>query len=361
METGFRATFVIAWAQTETDGLRGASHGQMILGSSWRWRGTALRIGVPRGPLVLAADGGEAHERLWATGVVRQLVGAAISHDSIARLDQLGADLTAQEAPPDGFVVTDGLRTYAMTIIQEPASGARLVMCQDEMPPVDHDLWVTRLALQSAAPIPKKTPAQAGVICFGPGTRLATPEGARFIEALRPGDRITTKDNGPQEILWTGHRRLSGARLHAMPHLRAVRFRTGAFGIGQPDSDLIVSPQHRMLVKSPAAREMFQTDEVMVSAEHLLNGKSVTLDQDLREVTYFHVLLEHHNVIWANGLETESFHPGHMDLSTLDPDQCAQLMASLPGLAQDVRSYGPEARRNVTATEAARLRHALAA
>ncbi|MES2145408.1 MAG: Hint domain-containing protein [Pseudomonadota bacterium] len=361
METGFRATFVISWAQTETDGLCGASHDQMILGSSWRWRGTALRLDVPLGPLVLAPDGGAAHDRLWAAAMVRQLLSAAIAHAPVASIATLLAGIAAEDAPQDGFVVTDGLRTHALTVIVDPASGARLCMCEGGMPPVDTDLWVTRMALQPAPAIPKKPEAPAGVICFGPGTRLSTPGGARAIEDLRPGDLVSTKDNGPQEILWTGHRRLSGARLHAMPHLRPVRFRSGALGIGQPDGDLVVSPQHRMVVRSQAALDLFRTDEVMVAAEHLLNGRSVTLDRDLRDVTYFHVLLGRHNVIWANGLETESFHPAHMDLATLNPDQFDGLMGTLPDLRADPRIYGPDARRTMTAPEAARLRHALAA
>ena len=360
METGFRATFVIAWAQTETDGLSGASQDQMVLGSSWRWHGSALRLDVPRGPLVLAHDGGAAHERLWAAAAVRQLLSAAVSHSPVNSVGALVTDL-AEDAPQDGFVVTDGLRTYVLTLIKDPVSGARLVMCTHEMPPAGHDLWVMRLALAPVAPIPSKPPVPAGVICFGPGTRLTTPHGARAIEELRPGDQVTTKDNGPQEILWTGHRRLSGARLHAMPHLRPVRFRAGAMGIGQPDGDLVVSPQHRMVVRSPVANALFRSDEVMVAAEHLTNGRSVTVDRDLRDVTYFHVLLAHHNVIWANGLETESFHPAHMDLSTLNPDQFDALIGTLPDLREGATRYGPDARRNMTATEAARLRHALAA
>lgn len=361
MERVFRPTFVIAWAQTELDGLRRASREMMAVGSSWRWSGTALRIDVPRGPLVLSADGGAAHERLWAAASVRQLVNAAISQGALPLAIAPGADPDAPVPQPDGFVVTDGLKTYEMSIIDEPSTGARLIMAEVAMPPVDQDLWVTRIGLCPAVPIPRVTPHASSVICFCQGTRLATPDGGRAIESLRPGDLIATKDNGPQEILWIGHRHLSGARLHAMPHLRPVRFRSGAFGIGQPDDDLVVSPQHRMLVRSAAARDLFGSDDVLVAAEQLLNGGSVTRDQTLREVTYIHVMLARHNVIWANGLETESFHPGQMDLTSLDPDQFRALVDTLPGLALGGQAYGAEARRNATALEAARLRQAIAA
>jgi Hint domain len=200
-----------------------------------------------------------------------------------------------------------------------------------------------------------------GIICFGLGTKLSTPGGARLIESLRPGDLVETKDNGPQEVLWTGRRRMSGARLHAMPHLRPIRFRTGAIGTGRPDDDLIVSPHHRMLIDSHAARGLFDTDEVLVQAAHLLNGSSVIVDHLLTEVTYVHVLLERHNVIWANGLQTESFHPAHMDLPSLDADQYASLLNVLPGIAGSAEAYGEVVRRNLTAPEALILRHDFAA
>ena len=129
-----------------------------------------------------------------------------------------------------------------------PDTGARLVMFVGDLPPVDQDLWVVRTALDRSAQAAGAR-AAGGVICFTPDTRIATPEGARLIRDLRPGDRILTKDNGPQEVLWTGHRRMTGARLYAMPHLRPIRFRAGALGWGGPRTNLLVSPQHRMLVQ----------------------------------------------------------------------------------------------------------------
>jgi len=146
-----------------------------------------------------------------------------------------------------------------------------------------------------------------------------------------------------------------------MPHLRPIRFRSGALGIGRPDGDLLVSPQHRMLVKGAAAQALFNTPEVLVAAENLVNDLSVTVDHELREVTYVHVLLERHNVVWANGLETESFHPSNTALEMIDDRQRAGLLAVLPGIADAPQSYGDYARRNISASEAAILRHDLAA
>lgn len=154
---------------------------------------------------------------------------------------------------------------------------------------------------------------------------------------------------------------MSGARLHVMPQLRPIRLRGNALGLGRPEDDLIVSPHHRMLVRGPAAQALFGTPEVLVRAADLVNGRSVIVDRSLRDVTYVHSLLPAHQVIWANGLESESFHPAQTALDLIEPGQRAQLLAALPDLARDPAAYGDPARRNLTAPEAALLTHDLAA
>jgi hypothetical protein len=88
-----------------------------------------------------------------------------------------------------------------------------------------------------------------------------------------------------------------------------------------------------------------------------VNDRTILVDRTLREVTYVHVLLERHNVIWANGLQTESFHPALADLDSIDPAQRAGLAAILPRVKDDPHDYGEFARRNLTASEAAILRY----
>ncbi len=359
MGTGFRGTFVISWSQTEVDGLRAAPPDVLVVGSVWSWTGSLLRVDGPQGPLLLEGAEGAADMRKRAARMVRRLIGAAVGPGSGPVAGHPAWDV-AGEMADQGFIVTDGHQAYSVTLIDVPDSGARLLLFVGDAPPADTDLWVVRVALDPAA---RTTGARAagGVICFTPDTGILTPAGPRLIQDLRPGDRIMTKDNGAQPVIWSGHRRMSGARLYAMPHLRPVRFRAGALGIGQPDRDLLVSPQHRMLVKGAAAQALFNTPEVLVAAEDLLNDLSVTVDHALREVTYVHILLERHNIVWANGLETESFHPSNTALETVDPAQREGLLALLPGLARDPHSYGDYARRNISGSEAAILRHDRAA
>ena len=154
---------------------------------------------------------------------------------------------------------------------------------------------------------------------------------------------------------------MSGARLYAMPHLRPIRFRTGALGTGRPDEDLLVSPQHRMLVRGPSAQALFNTPEVLIAAETLINDLSVTVDHSLREVTYVHILLERHNIVWANGLETESFHPSNTALEMIDARQREGLLRLLPAIADNPQAYGEYARRNISGSEAAILRYDMVA
>ncbi len=352
MVTGSWGTFVVSWSQTETDGLKAASLDILATGATWRWSGEAMRVDGPRNFLVLDGAEGWAELRRRAALMVRRLVGSALGQetqqpDGIDR----GPDL-----PDQSFEVTDGRRRFTLTLIEVPLTRACLVMAVGEMPPPDQDLWIVRTMIDRA-PLRDQPSRPGGVICFAPGTRVATPQGPRLIQDLRPGDRVLTRDNGPQEVLWLGHRRMSGARLYAMPHLRPIRFRAGAVGMDEPDQDLIVSPQHRMLIRGPNAQALFNVDEVLVEASALVNDRTIMIDHSLREITYVHVLLERHNVIWANGLQTESFHPANADFSSIDPGEQSSLMAILPEVDRNPHLYGEHARRNLTASEAAILRH----
>ncbi|MEL6608891.1 MAG: Hint domain-containing protein [Pseudomonadota bacterium] len=347
MGTGFRGTFVIAWSQTETDGENAASVGELGIGSTWRWSGDIVRIDSQSGILRLDGASGDAAMRKRAAQTVRKLVGAATTRqtdlDAIQVDDPLGEQC---------FTVTDGRAAYVVTIID--VAGTRpLAMFVDQVPPADTDLWVVAGSL--GAQRQASTGAGDGhVICFTPGTRIRQAEGSCDVADLRAGDWIQTKDNGLQQVLWCGQRRITGARLHVMPHLAPVRIRAGALGVGRPDQELLVSPEHRMLVKGAQAQALFNCDEVLVGARDLVNGSDVIIDRMVRSVSYVHVLLGSHEIVWANGLETESFHPAQAALSEA---QYAELATGL-GVKDGQLGYGAFARRVLSPSEAAILGHA---
>ena len=356
MKTGSLCTFVISWSQTEVDGLKAASLDLLSVGAVWRWTGAAVRVDGPQGLLLLEQAEGAADLRKRAARMVRRLVGVAVGGEVKPEYE---AD-PYPDLPDQGFIVTDGHQSFTVTIIPVPDTGAQLLMLVGDLPPCDQDLWVVRTSIDRTHSGAGARLA-GGVICFTPDTRISTPDGVQQIRNLRSGDMILTRDNGPQEVLWTGHRRMSGARLYAMPHLRPIRFKANSMGLYRPDEDLLVSPQHRMLVKGAASQALFNTSEVLVAAEDLVNDATIAVDHVLREVTYVHILLERHNIVWANGLETESFHPSNTALDTVDPVQREGLLNILPEIADNPHAYGDYARRNISGSEAAILRHELAA
>ena len=350
MKTGFRGTFVISWSQTEIDGVGTAPVQALETGAVWSWHGDSVRVDGPTELLRLDQAEGEANIRKRAARVVRRLVGAAVSNTT--RIDDIEVDEPLLEG---GFIVTNGAQSYTVTVIEVEGSQP-LLMFLDDMPPKGADLWVVHHTMDAIETNPMG-PATGGVICFTPGTMISTPDGPRLVEELREGDRVQTKDNGAEEVSWIGSRRMSGARLFAMPKLRPVRIRAGALGIERPDQELLVSPDHRMLVQGHAARALFNTSEVLVSAGELVNGSTISVDYTSREVTYIHLLFPRHQILWANGVETESFHPANAALSTLESSDRSRLLKMLPELEYNPNTYGAYARRNLNASEAAILMH----
>ena len=354
MKTGFCGTFVISWSQTEIDGLRAAPKHALTTGAAWGWRGEAVRVDGPNDVLRLDQANEAENLRKRAAGMVQRLVGAALEVET-PQISPRG--LSGDDPLMDGsFVVTDGAQTFTVTLIDVAGSPQPLLMFLNEIPPKGRDLWIVQHRLD-ADDGQADTQGGGGVICFTPGTRIETPRGHIAIEDLREDDEVQTKDNGVQQVRWTGSRRMSGARLFAMPHLRPIRFAAGALG-QVPDEELLVSPQHRLLIKGDAARDLFNTSEVLVAARDLVNDSTIRVDNTVRQVTYIHLLFDTHQVLWANGVETESFHPASAALSALDEGDRARLLALNPELATDPHTYGAFARRCLSTSEAAILMHA---
>ncbi len=351
MKTGFKGTFVISWSQTELDGLWSAPTDTLRVGTAWAWTGEAVRVDGPSGVLPLGDATGEADLRKRAALTVRRLLRSVDADDG--RLDRAETDDPLFDR---FFNVTDGRDTWTITLIDAGVGHKPLLMFMGAIPPRQTDLWVVSHNIDLMQR-DQTADAPGGVICFTPGTMVATEDGQKDVAALQPGDMVQTKDNGCQEILWIGTRRVSGARLHAMPHLRPIRLREGALDKGVPDAGLLVSPDHRMMLHGERARILFNCDEVLVAAKDILNDDTILLDRTAREVTYIHLLLPSHQIVFANSVETESFHPSSAALATIDDVQRAGLMASLPDLAVDPHSYGGYARRVLNQSEAAILRH----
>lgn len=344
-----RGTFVISWSQTAIDGLSGAPVASLDRGATWSWTGTPVQIDGASGFLQLDSGESEADMRRRAAAGARRLVGRALVQEGV-RTAFLDDTLDFERS----FTVTNGSRSWVGTLIDMPEIARPLLMFADGMPPVDLPLWVAEGVVGQGPATLIRAPAE-GVVCFTPGTRLETPDGPQLVEDLVAGDRVITKDAGAQEIMWVGEKRVSGARLYATPDLRPVRIREGALSAGRPDGDLIVSPDHRMLVTGAAALALWGEKEVFVAARDLIDDHGITRDMAAKSVTYIHLMLPDHHVLVANGVETESFHPGAADLDAIPDGERLRLFDVLPDLEYDPEAFGPMSRRVLSRAEAALL------
>jgi len=131
--------------------------------------------------------------------------------------------------------------------------------------------------------------------CFCTGTRILTTRGAVTVEQLRTGDRVVTHTGGVMRVRWVGRSTIDprGADpLHVMP----VRIMAGALDANVPVRDLLVSPCHAILAGG-----------VLVQAAALVNGVTVVREQSLPGNMYWHIELDTHAVLLANGAPAESF------------------------------------------------------
>ncbi|MBV0892885.1 Hint domain-containing protein [Paracoccus sp. Z118] len=180
-----------------------------------------------------------------------------------------------------------------------------------------------------------------GVTCFAADTLIETDRGPVAAADLAVGDLVRTRDAGLQPIRWVGKRHLTGADLEAAPNLRPIRIATGALGANTPSSDLVVSPQHRVLIRSKIAQKMFGTEEVLVAAKQLLLMDGVDIAEDLDGVTYVHFLFDDHQVVWSNGAETESLYPGKQALSAVGEAGRDEIFEIFPELSDDAAARAP--------------------
>lgn len=189
------------------------------------------------------------------------------------------------------------------------------------------------------------------LICVARGTLIETPDGPLPVETLSVGDRVVTLDGPPQPVRWIGSRHLSQQDLACTPTLRPIRITADALGPGVPSRDLLVSPQHRVLLDGWRAELFLAEPQVLVPAKMLVNDHSITVDHEVTEVEYFHLLFDSHQIILTEGLATESFFPGDHAMDELDRAVRDEIVQLFPQL-RDPASYGDPARPSLRTWEA---------
>ena len=180
--------------------------------------------------------------------------------------------------------------------------------------------------------------------CFTRGTLIRTLGGECAVEDLRPGMAVMTLDHGPRKLLWVGRRKMA-----CDPRTTPIRFAKGVLG---NHKDLLVSPQHRMLITGQFAELLFGEDEVLVRAKDLVNDLTIRPATDQTEVEYFHLLFGDHEILWSDGALTESYQPGPETATGFDADTQDELLHMFPELDLTTGSgYGPAARLSLKAYE----------
>ena len=331
--------FALDWARTEIDGIAGLSQEYLRVGATWRLRQPAIPLD---GAALLLADPDPTRGDMMKTRA------RAVAERLSGRIAPEEIPAPMPTPPADGFVITDGRLCHVARLIT--ARRRRWVVFSGTAPAPNQLLWVSAVNL---SPTLHRALSQ-DVICFTSDTMIATPDGARPITTLGPGDLVETRDNGPQPLRWIGQSAISGLALRHYPHLRPIRLRAGALGRGAPHEDLCVSPAHRVLIRGPRARDLFNCDEVLARARDLVDYQRIVPDLALHGVCYIHLMFDAHQILSANGLPTESFHPALASAETL-----RQHRESLRQISEDLfcnpASFGPTARRCLLPGEAALL------
>ncbi len=133
------------------------------------------------------------------------------------------------------------------------------------------------------------------IVCFARGTRIETPNGEVTIESLAAGDLVLTASGEPAPVRWIGRRRTDCKRHPEPRQVWPVRIKAGAFGPNLPRRDLLVSPQHGIF-----------DEGVLIPAKCLVNGTTI-VQEPADQIEYFHIELERHDLLLAEGLPAESY------------------------------------------------------
>ncbi|MEO9652320.1 MAG: Hint domain-containing protein [Roseobacter sp.] len=171
------------------------------------------------------------------------------------------------------------------------------------------------------------------IACFTKGTMILTPSGEVSVESLRVGDLVCTMNNGPQPIRWLGSRIVTLDKKNAGPDkLHPVRIHSGALGAGLPKRDLWVSRQHRMLISSKISERMFVRPNVLSAAVKMTALPGIYVDENIRNVEYFHLMFDQHEIVFAEGAPTESLYAGPEAMKAVPVKMQQEILSLFPEL-----------------------------
>lgn len=164
-------------------------------------------------------------------------------------------------------------------------------------------------------------------VCFASNTLIQTVTGPIQVERIKAGDLVLTLANGFQPVRWVGSSRFDSNTLRTSRKFRPVVFAPGSLGPGLPERPLRVSRQHRMLVSSEVSKRMFGSEAVLIAAAKLVGLPGVTIEDNVGMVDYLHLLFDRHEVVFANGVPSESLYLGEQAWRSLSKRFCEEILS----------------------------------
>ncbi|MGB0902298.1 Hint domain-containing protein [Halocynthiibacter sp.] len=169
-------------------------------------------------------------------------------------------------------------------------------------------------------------------VCFTADTLITTMNGPVAAAKVKPGDLLLCQDGVYRPVRWVGLRTFGSTSEPMAENCRPICISAGALGQGMPERDLLVSRQHRILLRSEIAQSMFGCDELLLAAVKLLALPGVEELAWLDTVTYVHFLMDGHQIIYAEGIAAETLLLGEQAQKAMSPDALVEVLMIFPEL-----------------------------
>ena len=225
----------------------------------------------------------------------------------------------------------DGTQHTIEVVVVQMANGDTFVGDQQNNGTMDNltirSIELTNPTFTNAAGYNTYQTTSNTTVCFANGTYITTNKGDKLIETLSEGDLVATLDDGYQPIRWIG-----SMVVPCPNHLAPIQFATGSLGPNVPTKPLVVSPHHRILVRSLIAQRMFGKPEVLVAAKSLKTCSGVTTGLPFIPVKYWHMLFDRHQLVKSHGVVTESLLPAQQTMKMLPKASVDEILSIFPRL-----------------------------
>nr|ABY79039.1 hypothetical protein [endosymbiont of Ridgeia piscesae] len=173
------------------------------------------------------------------------------------------------------------------------------------------------------------------------GSLIATIDGPVAIEDLLPGTLVHTRNNGPQPVLWIGSMSIAPNAENQTDGMgKLSRITADSFGLGRPMPDLLLGPRARLFRQDASLITAMGTTAALAPITAFVDGDTVLEITPPEPVRVYHLAFERHQIISANGLEIESYHPGSRKDLHLTGQMRALFLAMFPHV-HSFSEFGP--------------------